>query len=74
MYKGRKRQNTKLLKPSIPTYEGEGCQFEIYSKTLNGMCPCGKELHNIGKLIYNVCTEHYDYMTALGYKAKEKKK
>jgi len=62
------------LKPSIPTYEGEGCQFEIYSKTLNGMCPCGKELHNIGKLVYNVCTEHYDYMTALGYKAKEKKK
>lgn len=74
MSKGRKKQTTKLLKPSIPTLLGDGCQFEIYSNLHNAMIPCGKECYNIGKLVYNVCTEHYDYMTALGYKAKEKKK
>lgn len=74
MAKFRKRPTMKLVKPSLPTYEGDGCQYEVYSKDLNAMVPCGKTCHNIGRLVYNVCTEHYDYMTALGYKAKEKKK
>jgi hypothetical protein len=70
----KSKPNTKLLKPSIPTLAGDDCQYEIYSQEKNAMVVCGKPVHYIGKQVFNVCTEHYDYMTALGFKAKERKK
>lgn len=69
-----KKPTTKLLKPSLPSYIGEGCQFEVYDKTSNSMTVCGALEHNIGKIVYCVCTEHYDYLVALGKKVKLKGK
>jgi hypothetical protein len=67
-----KKATTKLLKPSIPTSTLliEGCQFEIYDKEKGVMSVCGNPCHNIGKIKYEVCPEHYDYLIALGKKPK----
>jgi len=69
-----KKPTTKLLKPSIPQYstDKDHCQFEEYDKERNAMIACGKPVHRVGRLKYQVCSEHFDYLKSFGKEPKFK--
>jgi hypothetical protein len=69
-----KKYPMKKVQPLFDTITLDGCQFEIFDSKMWKMSNCGKEFHFIGRLVFNVCAEHYDYLKSIGKEPRGKVK